>query len=257
MASTIAVLSPHLDDGVLSCAELLAAYPGSLLVTLFAGGPTRVDPLPEWDAASGFNLGDDVMKARRAEDRAAAAELGAIPHHLNFWDFQYRAVADLNYSGPQGKQLVKAASIQLQAVIDDHKLDAMAIPLGISHPDHVLTAMAALNLVYSGSSLEWWAYEDLPYSVESRSALARSIAKLSRSGFRLTPLASSSPAKNAKRQAIAQYESQTRALGERTKTCIQGPEQLYRLTTVPSRRSHGLRARRARTESLANGEYGG
>jgi LmbE family N-acetylglucosaminyl deacetylase len=36
----IVVLSPHLDDAVLSCGVLLAANGGARVVTVFAGMPT-------------------------------------------------------------------------------------------------------------------------------------------------------------------------------------------------------------------------
>ncbi len=53
MSSALAAVSPHLDDLALSCANLLAVHPGSSLVTVFAGGPSSVDPVTGWEALSG------------------------------------------------------------------------------------------------------------------------------------------------------------------------------------------------------------
>jgi len=53
----VAVISPHLDDAVFACGELLAARPGSVVITVLAGRPPRDLPLTPWDAASGFHAG--------------------------------------------------------------------------------------------------------------------------------------------------------------------------------------------------------
>ena len=90
----IAVVSPHLDDGVFSCGALLAARPGSVVVTALAGRrgvalPPKWEGVTPWDAACGFAPGDDVIAARRAEDREALSILGASPVWLDFPDAQY------------------------------------------------------------------------------------------------------------------------------------------------------------------------
>src|SRR5436305_15085471 len=81
----VVVVSPHLDDAVLSCARFMAAHPGCTVVTVFAGTPPAYpEPMRLWDEQSGFAPGDDVMDARRHEDCAALAVLDATPHHLDF-----------------------------------------------------------------------------------------------------------------------------------------------------------------------------
>jgi hypothetical protein len=49
------VVSPHLDDAVLSCGRWLAAHPGTLVVTVFAGVPSNGNRLTDWDARCGFS----------------------------------------------------------------------------------------------------------------------------------------------------------------------------------------------------------
>ena len=80
---TFGVISPHLDDAALSCSLLLLEHPGSVVVTVFAGGPPHVDPLSGWDVACNvFRPGDDVIARRRAEDAEACELLKASPVHL-------------------------------------------------------------------------------------------------------------------------------------------------------------------------------
>ena len=86
----IVVVSPHLDDAVLGCGRLLAAHPDATVITVYAGAPPEYpDPMTHWDTAAGFSTGDDVLGARREEDRAALAELNATPVWLDFVEHQY------------------------------------------------------------------------------------------------------------------------------------------------------------------------
>src|SRR5262245_53606305 len=79
----VVIVSPHLDDAVLSCGRFLGAHPGTHVVTVFAGNPPAYpEPLRLWDLQSGFAPGDDVMEVRRQEDKAALAILDASPVHL-------------------------------------------------------------------------------------------------------------------------------------------------------------------------------
>src|SRR6476661_3045292 len=81
----VLLLSPHLDDAVISCGAFLLAHPGTTVVTLFAASPTAYsDPLNEHDQTCGFVPGDDTMAVRRAEDERALAAVGATPAWLGF-----------------------------------------------------------------------------------------------------------------------------------------------------------------------------
>ena len=72
------VLSPHLDDAVLSCGRLVAHYRGSVVATLFAGSPLPA-LVKDWDHNCGFADSDTAVASRRSEDRLALGSLGAIP----------------------------------------------------------------------------------------------------------------------------------------------------------------------------------
>ncbi|HEX2530642.1 MAG TPA: hypothetical protein VHK70_04145 [Burkholderiaceae bacterium] len=58
------VLSPHLDNAVFACGELIAATPDTVVVTLFAGAPAAGYALTEWDAAAGFSCAREAIVRR-------------------------------------------------------------------------------------------------------------------------------------------------------------------------------------------------
>ena len=117
MASRLGAVSPHLDDLALSCADLLSGHPGSSMVTVFAGGPSSVDPMTGWEALSGvFEPGADVVGTRRGEDARAIGLLGGEHHHLEHWDDQYRHPV-YRYEGPVGEALVRAIASDLETLV--------------------------------------------------------------------------------------------------------------------------------------------
>ena len=90
----IVVLSPHFDDAAMGAGLTLLRHAGAAttVMTVFGGRPPSYpDPPSPWDALGGFGAGDDVVAARREEDRAAMAVLGADHRWLDFADHQYLA----------------------------------------------------------------------------------------------------------------------------------------------------------------------
>src|SRR5260370_1341142 len=76
----IVVVSPHLDDAVLGCSYLLAAHPGVVVVTAFAGRPDHYpDPPGHWDVLGGVGPRHAVHLTPRARGPAAAARLRPRP----------------------------------------------------------------------------------------------------------------------------------------------------------------------------------
>lgn len=198
----VAVVSPHLDDGVLGCGNVLAAHPGSTVITVFAGRPPRRDRLTGWDRASGFTADVDVVAARREEDRAALRLLGAIPLWLDFLDAQYG-------DPPAVAALTAALDAALRAV----RPRVVLVPLGLFHSDHELASQAVLPLLAVHGSLTWFAYEEAMYRTVPGLVPER-LAELGTSGLELARAAlASGPACGLKRLAVAHYRSQLRALG--------------------------------------------
>ena len=171
------IVSPHLDDAVLSCGLFLSAHPGTVVVTALAGIPPDL-PVNRWDEQCGFRPGDNVMAARRDEDRAALGLLGAKPRWLDFCQRSHLAADN------QVDQ--SALTAALGDVIDEVAPSAVAIPFGLGHPDHELTHRACVALVADRPTVAWYAYEDLPYRILP-GLLAARIAELLDAGMRATP----------------------------------------------------------------------
>ena len=208
----VLVVSPHLDDAVLGCGQLLALSPGSVVVTVFAGSPPAGDHLTEWDAAAGFQLGDDPMARRREEDRAALGVLDARPVWLDFLDAQY-----------QSSPTVEEIAARLEPLVRECETQRVLIPLGLFHSDHHLTHAACLAVARrypdlntvdrSDFDIGWIAYEEPSYRhvlglVEERFEALRN------AGVTATCVASTDGELGMaqKRRALAQYRSQLRAL---------------------------------------------
>ena len=201
----LVVVSPHIDDGVFSCGEVMAQTPGALLVTVFAGHPPTYAAVTPWDAACGFESGDDVVAARRDEDRRAAHVLGAATAWLPFRDRQY---------GPPVAAVVVARV--LARVIEATRPTCVLVPLGLFHDDHVLTHEAALLARQSLPSLHWVAYEDAIYR-ELPGLRDERLHALRAAGVRFRRIALGvRSARARKRAAVLCYGSQLRALGAPT-----------------------------------------
>ncbi len=92
IVSEIVVVSPHLDDAVLSAYAMLG--PSTTVVTVFAGLPPD-GVLSDWDAGSGALDSRTRIEERRAEDRRALERSGAAFVHLDLGDRQYVALGSM------------------------------------------------------------------------------------------------------------------------------------------------------------------
>ncbi len=244
MEPGVGVVSPHLDDAVLSLGLLLYSRPGSLVVTVFDGGPATVDPITWWDATSGFAAGDDVVGTRHDEDAEALAILGASGAHLGFWDHQYRDPA-YGYDGPPPDALEAEVVDALDAAVADSGLATWALPLGLLHPDHRLANWGALGVVRRRPELVWLVYEELPYFDQFPDAVAPAVADLLDQGFELggglggggagdADVDTGPAAGGLKERAIRRYATQCLALGpERVAAAIGLPERRHPLRFRP------------------------
>ena len=198
--SALVAISPHLDDVALGCADLVAGYPGALVVTVVAGRPGPHE-LTDWDARCGFSQDEDVMGVRRQEDDAALRQLGGIPVWLDFLDRQYAS----DWSSPDPDRVAEA----IRPLIDD--AGVVASPLGLLHPDHVAVAAGCLQVARSLPSLPWILYEDAIYRATA-GATDAATAKLRAGGLYLEPFEIAPGAR--KREAVEIYVSQLKGLGD-------------------------------------------
>jgi LmbE family N-acetylglucosaminyl deacetylase len=146
----VLVVSPHLDDAVLSAGQFIAGRPGTVVVTMLAGAPDPPVTKP-WDVQCGFETSQEAIESRRAEDENALAELNATPVHLNFLDEQY------------GLARVEDLTAALIEQVEHHRPEFVLGPLGVQNSDHQRVREALLN---AKLSVPVWLYEDLPYSVK-------------------------------------------------------------------------------------------
>ncbi|WP_433803616.1 PIG-L deacetylase family protein [Actinomycetospora sp. CA-084318] len=182
----VLVLSPHLDDGVLSCGGLLSTLTGSeiTVLTLF----TACSPGPHTRAARSFLRqcahpdAASLFAARRAEDREVVDRLDARAEHAGHVDalFRRRAVPDavgrvlpeLAHRYPtyrldiargrvsRGDRALRAA-LAADLVARAPGIDLLLAPLGVGrHVDHLITR--DLGPTWPGPVVY---YADFPYSL--------------------------------------------------------------------------------------------
>ena len=94
----LVIVSPHLDDAVLSLGGAIARHArfGAdwTIVTVFAGNPECSRPAGPYDRRCGFLSAGEAAASRRREDKKACALVGAKPVWLPFGGIQYDKVND-------------------------------------------------------------------------------------------------------------------------------------------------------------------
>jgi LmbE family N-acetylglucosaminyl deacetylase len=223
------VISPHLDDAVLSCGLLIAAHPGTVVCTVFTASPAE-NMTTDWDRAAGFADAFEAMRARQAEDREALGLLSAMPAHLPFRDAQYHA-------SPSADVLITA----LSQTVAHAKPTLVVMPLGLFHSDHLLVANACLALMRRQPATPFIAYEDVPYRHMSGVVQAR-LCNLAKRGYAAdTPHALDVPGtmrhERMKRAALDAYRSQLRAFGRDGQASLFSSERYWQLRRGESSRS--------------------
>jgi len=200
------VISPHLDDVVISCGGLLLAHPGATVATLFAASPPAYTyPLNEHDTACGFQPGDDTMAVRRAEDERALGAVGATPRWLSLCQNSHVARADPIAVPPDAVDEIVAAILDVEPT-------CVVAPLGLSHVDHQACHASALAARERVGPVPWLWYSDLPYNSIPRVLGARFRA-LHKAGIAASPACPTvSPDFSAKWRAFNEYATQVPVL---------------------------------------------
>lgn len=147
------IVSPHMDDAVLSAAQLMAGRPDVVVCTVFAGRPPDPHQRTTYDANCGFDNAAHALAVRQQEDDRALRLLQARGRRLPFVDHQYAPD-----SRPEPEAIARAVAV----VADELRPDAVLWPVGLGHPDHVLTAEAGRLCV---GRVPRYVYEELPYRV--------------------------------------------------------------------------------------------
>jgi len=163
--SPLVILSPHLDDAVLSCWHLLEGPGDVRVVNVFAGKPPPDAAAGWWDELSGRRDSGQAVDERVAEDRAALALAGREPLNLDFLDHQYRRCDQP--LAPVVRALRPALAPGALVLAPCALGPALHAPIAREagtepHPDHVAVRSAALALRSEGLAVAL--YADFPHA---------------------------------------------------------------------------------------------
>ncbi|WEO94714.1 PIG-L family deacetylase [Streptomyces sp. FXJ1.172] len=179
MASTVLVVSPHLDDAVLSAGgrihRLVSEGAHVTVFTVFAGIPEPpYSPIAEYFHYV-WGLDTDPVEHRRREDQAAVALLGATPSYGSFLDAVYRRRPDGSWLVDMDQPAVQGHDVPEPALGPELET-AVASLLGTLQPDLVLTCAAVGNhldhrrardavAAAAAGKVPLYCWEDLPYGM--------------------------------------------------------------------------------------------
>lgn len=168
---TRTIISPHLDDAVLSLGQFIQTD-HAMVITVFAGAPEK-GTLSDYDRDTGFDDSARAIQYRRQEDQRAMELVGATPVHWNYLDRQY-------LEPPNRKQMRNDLAQALRN-------GGAYVPLGIGHPDHRLVARECRNATTTFAHVTLFLYEELPYRVEHPEQVAEMLQEVRDEGWSLTP----------------------------------------------------------------------
>ncbi len=218
MKSSWIFLSPHLDDAVLSCGgmiyELTRTGHYVEVWTVFAGDPPAGSRPPfALSLEERWQNGPQAVAARRLEDAAACAHIGASAVHFDLPDCIYRRLPDgqplINSEDdlwqpiPEGEypRVVELTSQLETRLTENYQL---AAPLGMGgHIDHRIVRAAVLRL-----KKQVHFYPDYPYAARPDADITGYLEP----GWRRKRFSISPTAFLAWRAAIELYPSQISSL---------------------------------------------
>jgi LmbE family N-acetylglucosaminyl deacetylase len=182
-------LSPHMDDVVLSCGGTIytQAHSGAsvIMATAFAADPQRpLSPFAEslherWAASLEDATPGNLVRLRRREDRAAAAELGSNVRAMHglLADAIYRYNTSSNEPLYASEEAIFGPIAEndpaMTVLLAAPPLPAgakIAVPLGIGgHVDHVILRQAVERWNLAPDRVRY--YEDYPYAANGDDAV--------------------------------------------------------------------------------------
>ena len=198
------MVSPHLDDGVLSLGAAMASWArrGSHveLLTVLACDPDSDAPAGGWDRRAGHSTEGESARARREEDRRACEHLGASPRWLPFGSVDY----ERHGTDDEVRDAVAARA---------DRADALLVPaFPLSHPDHAWLARVLAGGRYGCCRLGLYAEE--PYTRRgSDPTIPGWIMEILEEEVDFNPVSAALRDRLAKWRAIREYGSQLPLLG--------------------------------------------
>jgi LmbE family N-acetylglucosaminyl deacetylase len=207
MTGRVVVISPHLDDAVMSLGGTIAsaARAGSKVevLTVFGYGPVSNAPAGPWDTKSGFGTEAEACRVRRSEDDQACLLLGATPRHLDFGaePYERRGTPD---------EILSAVTAAVAGA------DCVLMPgFPLAHPDHAELTQLLLRGKLSG---RLGFYAEQPYLFYERKTVepamrAPAIAPILARPLEWQRTRVGRTERRMKSRAVRCYRSQLRQLG--------------------------------------------
>ena len=109
-------------------------------------------------------------------------------------------------------------------------LKTWLVPLGLGHVDHKLVAQACRRLAAATPDRDWVVYEELPYAAKPADQVQVALSQLSGEGWAVEAIeAPEHTDERAKRELVACYASQLKALGDEVDSALSRAEKYYSL----------------------------
>jgi len=208
LTGRVVVVSPHLDDAVMSLGSTVAhaVQQGAKveILTVFSDKPSSNAPAGPWDSQCGFSTEGEAATARREEDRRACSVLGAEPRWLDFGDECYERRGDDNDIHSAVTSAVSGA-------------DAVLIPgFPLTHADHA--SLSQLLLSKGINAPRVGLYAEQPYmftqgKTPHGSAPSAPLKPIIGATPPWTRVRTDGVSRRAKYRAVRSYRSQLRYLG--------------------------------------------
>jgi LmbE family N-acetylglucosaminyl deacetylase len=204
----LVVVSPHLDDAVLSVGATIAhaVESGSQveILTVFACAPDSQAPADEWDRKSGFATEGQAAQQRRREDASACAILGVTPHWFEFGAQPYDKRASM-------EEVVAAVTAVTAGA------DTVLMPgFPLAHADHA--ALTNSLLAHGLNCRNVGLYAEQPYAFDRGATPAGPMEAMPAAGVGARTWQRASATRqhrDLKLRAVKQYVSQLPQLGLR------------------------------------------
>ncbi len=234
------ILSPHLDDGVLSLGGLMSKRENQiLLATFFTKNPNKIIHT-KWDKISGFSDSNTAMQQRLIENKNALSNINTVIKNYDYPDFQYRK---------EDTGIETNIEKDIENLINTYQNKEVFIygpaTFGskITHPDHQILHNAFMNVLKNNTKINvhFFIYEDFPYVYEFNSFglgnLKTYLEKTENIKFEEVPIELNKAELAEKIENIYKYSSQIKAfvsLNENIKNLAQKFYQKRCKTILPT-----------------------
>lgn len=171
-------ISPHLDDAILSCGNLIYDLKNNnkkiIIVTIFTKASKVVSQqAKEFLNQSRYENANKLFEDRKIDDLKVCKFLGVRAVHMGFIDAAWRHYNrkliyrsnERQYSGRisyKDKDLIKELTRKLNRMIDNNNKILLLSPLGIgNHIDHLI-----VNNIVNKIKIDKIFWEDFPYNTK-------------------------------------------------------------------------------------------